>query len=238
MFKNFYETERDNIDNIYWVKSNKDVESTLGFQRGQKGKMYCLKNKTEISKLIVLEQIPPSLNDIFIVAHEMSHFLILNKGFSGISPRLSSDIKNNEKNERIRLASSMTTMIHDPLCNSLLKRHGISYGNLFKDCVTNQLKILSDVEESAPKTYFRYNLIFQYVLANLNDTTIIEDNTILEKYNKFFENKFPNITDEGKFIIDLIKIWGCNTPKKVSNLYQDILDAMELNTICKLEKIG
>ncbi len=124
-FKNYYETERDNIGNIYWIKSNEEIELTLGFQRGRRGKAYLIKGKTGIRKLIVLEQTPPTLDDLFIVAHEMGHFLIMNKGFYGISPLLSNDIENDEKNARIRLASSMTTMIHDPLCNSLLKKYGI-----------------------------------------------------------------------------------------------------------------
>ena len=237
-FKNYYEIERDNIDNIYWIKSNKEIESTLGFQRGQKGKACLLKDKTGIRKLIILEQIPPSLNDLFIVAHEMCHFLIANKGFPGISPRLLSGLENDEKNARIRLSASMTTMIHDPLCNSLLKKYGISYGNSFKDYVINVLKNFSNIEEPALNTYFGNMLVFKYVLTNLDDATIIDDNTSLEKFNKFFEIKFPNITDEGKFILDLIKIWGYDTPENLSNLYQVILNAIELNPVCKLEKTG
>lgn len=80
--------------------------------------------------------------------------------------------------------------------------------------------------------------MFKYVLANLHDATIIDDTNSLEKHNEFFENKFPHITEEGKFILDLIKIWGYDTPENVSCLYQDILSAMELNTVCKLVKIG
>lgn len=237
-FKNYYETERDNIDNIYWIKSNNEIESTLGFQRGQKGKMYLLGDKTGIDKLIVLEQIPPSLNDLHLVAHEMGHILIMGKGSFGIAPRLSSDLKNDETNARIRLAASMTTMIHDPLCESLLNKYGISYGNLFKDYVISVLKTHSTIEEPAPNTYSGYELVFKYVLANIPDATTIDDNSSLEKYNKFFDDKFPHITGEGKFVLDLIDIWGYDTPEKLSYLYQDILNAMELNTVCKLFKTG
>lgn len=235
-FKNYYEIERGNIDNIYWIKSNKEIESTLGFQRGQRGKMYLLKDSTGIKKLVVLEQIPPSLNDLFIVAHEMSHFLIAKKGFPGISPRLSSGLENDEKNARIRLASSMTTMIHDPLCNSLLKKYGIVHGNLFKEYINNFPKNFSNIEEPAPKSYRLYELAFKYVLINLHDAMTIDENTNLEKFNNFFENKYPNITDEGKFILDLINIWGYDTPENLYNLYQIILNSLELNSVCKLVK--
>ncbi len=111
-----------------------------------------------------------------------------------------------------------------------------SYGNLFRDYVISVLKNFSNIEEPTLNTYFGSELVFKYVLTNLHDNTIINDNSYLEKYNKFFENRFPHITDEGKFILDLIKIWGYNTPEKVSYLYQDILNAMRLNTVCKLEK--
>lgn len=236
-FKNFYEIERDTIGNVHWIKSNKDIESELGFPRGLKGRMYFSKDNTGIKKLIVLEQIPPTLNDEFIVAHEMCHILIINKGFPGISPRLSSGLGNDEKIERINLASSMNTMIHDPLCNSFLKRYGISYGNLYRDYVINFVKNWRNAEEPVPNTYLGHTLVFKYVLSNLHDASIISDNECLEKYNKFFENKFPYIAEEGNFVLDLIKIWGYYTPKKLSYLYQEILDAMKLNMVCKLETL-
>jgi hypothetical protein len=62
-FKNYYETERESIGEILWIKSNKDAELTFGFQKGQKGKALWFGKKTDIKKIIILEQIPPSLDD-------------------------------------------------------------------------------------------------------------------------------------------------------------------------------
>lgn len=233
-FKDFYETERESIGEIHWIKSNKDVESILGFRKGQKGKMYYLTGKTGLKKLIVLDQIPPSLDDEFIIAHEMGHFLIFNKYFPGVGPYLPNGLENNEKNERIRLASSMSTMIHDPLCNSLLKKYGISYGNMYRDHILSVLN-WKNVEEPAPNTYSAHTFVFEYVLSNLHDAMIISERDCLEKYNKFFESKFPSITEEGKFILDLIEIYGYDTPEKLTFLYQDIINSMELGAVCKLE---
>ncbi len=236
-FKDFYDTERESIGKIYWIKSNEDVESILGYRRGQRGKMYYLTGKTGLNKLIVLDQIPPSLDDEFVVAHEMGHFLFLNKNFPGIGPHLPNGIENDEKNKRMRLASSMSTMIHDPLCNSLLNKYGISYGNMYRDYILSVLENWRNVEEPAPNTYSAHTSVFEYVLSNLHDTTIISERDCLEKYNKFFESKFPNITEDGKFILDLIKINGYDTPEKLTFLYQDIINSMELGAVCKLQKI-
>ena len=126
----------------------------------------------------------------------------------------------------------MTTMIHDQLCESLLNKYGISYGNLFKDYVVNVLETHSTIEEPAPGTYSGYVFVFKYAFANM----AIDDNSSLEKYNKFFDDKFPHITSEGKFVLDLIDTLGYDTPEKLSYLYQTILNAMELHTGCKLFK--
>lgn len=234
-FKNFYEAERSNISNLYWVKPNEALESKLGFQKGQKGKMYQSLGRNGIDRLIVLEQICPSLNDAFLVAHEMCHILIINKGFPGISPCLSKDLGDDERNERIRLASSMTTMIHDPLCNSLLDSYGLSIGNLFQDYVADVLNDWKNVKEPSLNTYLGHIMVFKYVLTNLPYFMTTTDNNSLEIYNKFFENKFPHIIEEGKFVLDLINIWGYNTPEKLSSLYQDIINSMNLQDICKLQ---
>ena len=235
-FKKYYEAERESIGEILWIKSSKDVELILGFQNGQKGKMYHLTGKTGLNKLIVLEQIPPSLNDEFIIAHEMGHILIFNKKFPGISPHLPKNIENDEKNERIHLASSMTTMIHDPLCNSLLKTYGISYGNMYQDYILDMLKNWRNIEEPVSNTYLAHIMVFGYVLTNLHDATIISESAYLEKYNKFFDNKFPNIAEEGKYVLDLIEIYGYDTPENLTLLYRDIINSMELNAVCKLQK--
>lgn len=235
-FKEFYETERKSLGEILWIKSNKDVELAFGFQKGQKGKAQLYGKKTEIKKIIILEQIPPSLDDLFILAHEMAHFSIANKSFPSIAPLLPSDLENNEKQQRMHLASSMGTMIHDPLCNSLLERYGIPYGDLHRDYILSVLKNWRKIEEPTPNTYSAYKLIFKYVFTNLVDT-ITSDNVCLEKYNKFFENNFPNITKDGKFILDLIEIYGYDTPEKVTFVYQAIINSMELGMVCKLQKI-
>ena len=236
-FNNYYEAERESIGEILWIKSNKDVESTLGYRREQKGKAQIRENKNGIKKLIILDQIPPSLDDLFIIAHEMAHFLIANKGFPSIVPLLPGNLENNEKQMRMHLSSSMSTMIHDPLCNTLLKRYNISCGDMYRDYVRSVLENWKNHEEPAPRAYSAHIMVSEYVLTNLHDDTIISDNACLDKYNKFFENKFPNIVEEGKFILDLIEIYGYDTPENLTLLYQDIVNSMELGGACKLQKL-
>ena len=236
-FKIFFETERESIGEINWIKSNKDVESELGFRIGQKGKAQVRENKTGVKKLIILDQIPPSLDDLFIIAHEIAHFLIANKGFPSIVPQLPSNLDDNEKQQRMHLASSMSTMIHDPLCNTLLKRYDISYGNMFRDYIRSVLKNWRNAEEPALDTNSARIIVSEYVLSNLHDDTITSDNVCLEIYNKFFESKFPNITEEGKYVLDLIEMYGYDTPEKMTLLYKNIVNAMGLGMVCKLQKI-
>lgn len=236
-FKNYYETERESIGEILWIKSNKDVELTSGFQKGQKGKALWYGKKTDIKKIIILEQIPPSLDDLFIVAHEMTHFIIANKGFPSIAAHLPNDLDDNGKQQRMHLASSMATMIHDPLCDSLLEKYGIVYEDAYREYVLSVLENRKNDEEPASNTYLAHKYVFQYVLTNLHNDMMASDNVCLEKYNKFYEDKFPYITEEGKFILDLIGVYGYDTPEKLTLLYQDIVSSMELSGACKLQTV-
>ena len=236
-FKNYYETERESIGEILWIISNKDVELTSGFQKGQKGKALWYGKKTDIKKIIILEQIPPSLDDLFLVAHEMTHFLIAKKGFPSIAARLPNDLDDNEKQQRMHLASSMATMIHDPLCDSLLERYGIVYEDAYREYVLSVLENRKNDEEPASNTYLAHKYVFQYALTNLHSDTMASDNVYLEKYNKFYEDKFPNITKKGKFILYLIEVYGFDTPNNLTLLYNDILNSMGLSEICKLQTV-
>lgn len=237
IFRNYYTFEKDYFGNINWVKSNEAVEAKFGFIKGQKGKMSITKGKQGFTKYIILEQIPPELSDEYIIAHEMGHILILNKGFPGISPILTNNLSDEERFWRIRLAASMTNIIHDPLCDSLVKSYGFSLEGLYSSSTMGFMKNVSDMEEPDMNTYSGYDMIFRHVLRILQGTITTPDAITLKKYNDFFEKKFPHIAEEAQFILDLIEIHGYDTPEKARLFYQELLNSMELRAVCKLETI-
>ena len=148
--------------------------------------MSITRNKQGFKKYIIIEQIPPELSDEYVIAHEMGHILILNKGFPGISPILTNNLSDEERFWRIRLAASMTNIIHDPLCDSLVKSYGFSLEDLYSSSITGFMKNVSDMEEPDMNTYSGYDMIFRHVLRNLQGTITTPDAITLKKIQRFF----------------------------------------------------
>lgn len=236
-FKDYYEKYRVDLKNIHWIKSTPIVESNLGFQKGQKAKMTCLGGKDSLDKLIILEQIPPFLDDTYMIAHEIAHIIILEKGFPGVIPILSSDLSTDERVARIRVAAAMTNVIHDILCDSFLLDIGFSLGNLYQNTVEGTIENWRSIKEPSDNSYDAYDLAFKYALTNLQGTVIEDGKVFLEKYNTFFEDKFPRIAEEGRFILDMIGICGYDTPMELVFLYQELLNSMELNHIFRIKVV-
>lgn len=234
-FQKFYEAEKGNIGSIFWLKSNKDIEVSLGFVKGQKAKYSRIFNKNVTEKLIILEQIPPLLDDAILIAHEIGHDLIFNNGFPGVSPNLKNVIENEERGARFRLTSALSSMIHDILCDSYLKKYGFVYEKIYQAKIKGHLRNMRGFDERRVDTFDRLAWVFQYVLTNLQGSIIVDNpNGELQKYNNFYEKRFPKIALEGQIILDLIEIIGYDTPDNLEELYQEIFEKYNLKHICIL----
>jgi hypothetical protein len=223
-FNNFYKNEKGSIkDDLYWVKSNLEIEQKLGFRKGQMGKLYRAVGNNEIKRFIVLEEIPSSIKNDFLIAHEIMHDIIFNEGFPGVAPRKPNPFSYEENSKRIRCASALTSMIHDMLCDSRLKKYGFLFDELYKIKIQGVLRNLDQLDCNRTDNLGKLFYMYQYCLTNLqNSLNVNNESNILGRYKQQYVMKYPEITHEGNVILELINDIGYNTPSKLTTLYQEI----------------
>lgn len=236
-FQKFYAEVREDLGHITWVKGDNLAQKEFGYRMGQRGKMIIRQYKGKTEKFIVLDNIPPKEDDEIIVAHEMGHIVILNRGFPSISPRGLTGISPEEKNARINLSSSISNIIHDPLCDELLMQAGYSFNGMYEKSVKDFLRITSSQEEPPMNTYCAHESIFRHVLRVINGQYYPGDRALLEEYLDFFNTKFPNMARKGQSVLSAMEYYGYDTPEKVFLLYNEIISQMDLENICRVVSI-
>lgn len=239
-FKNFYKNEKSNIkDDLYWVKSNLEIERKLGFRKGQMGKLYRAIGKNEIKRFIVLEEIPPSIKNDYLIAHEIMHDIILNEGFPGVAPLKPNPFSPEEHSKRIQLASSLTSMIHDMLCDSRLKKYGFFFDELYEIKIQGVLRSLDQLACNRTDNFGKLFYVYQYCLTNLqNSLNVNNKENILGIYKQQYAMKYPEITHEGNDLLELINDIGYDTPSKLTTLYQEIIKKHKLENEFQLQNSG
>jgi len=192
-FKNFYKSEKSNIkDDLYWVKSNLEIEQKLGFRKGQMGKLYRAVGKNEIKRFIVLEEIPPSIKNDYLIAHETMHDIILNEGFPGVTPRKPNPFSHEEYSKRIQLASALSSMIHDMLCDSRLKKYGFFFDELYDIKIQGVIRSLDQFDCNRTDNLGKLFYVYQYCLTNLQNSLNVNNETnILGRYKQQYAMKYP-----------------------------------------------
>jgi hypothetical protein len=193
------------------------------------GKLYRAIGKNDVERFVVLEQIPPSLKDDYMIAHEIMHDIIFNEGFPGIAPRKPNPFSPEEYSNRIKVASALSSMIHDMLCDSRLKAYGFSFDELYKTkvkaIIANKHNINYNTMDGFEKLFYTY----QHCLTILQGTLMVDNCTDeLELYAKYYNDIFPEITQEGNYILEVINDIGYNTPNKLNSLFQKIVERHNL----------
>jgi len=236
-FNNFYKNEKSNIkDDLYWVKSNLEIEQTLGFRKGQMGKVYRAVGKNEIKRFIVLEEIPPSIKNDYLIAHEIMHDIIFNEGFPVVAPRKPNPFSHEEYSKRIQLASALSSMIHDMLCDSRLKKYGFLFDELYEIKIQGVLRSLDQLDCNGTDNLGKLFYVYQYCLTNLqNSLNVSNETNILGRYKQQYAMKYPEITHEGNVLLELINDISYDTPSKLTTLYQEIIKKHKLENEFQLQ---
>lgn len=237
-FNNFYNNEKGSIkDDLCWVKSNLEIEQKLGFRKGQMGKFYRAVEKNEIKRFIVLEEIPPSIKNDYLIAHETMHDIILNKGFPGVTPRKPNPFSHEVYSKRIQLASVLTSMIHDMLCDSRLKKYGFLFDESYEIKIQGVLRSLDQLDCNRTDNLGKLFYVYQYCLTNLQNSLNVNNETnSLGRYKQQYAMKYPEITQKGNVLLELINDIGYDTPSKLTVLYQEIFKKHKLESEFLLEQ--
>ncbi len=219
-FRRFYKENRGIIKpSIFWI-NNSNLEISRQLKNGylacshfKEDKEYCC---------IVLRQIPALLEDDYIIAHELGHFILDSEGFPTIG---CIDTPNN----KIRtLSTCLCSMIQDPI----IDRRLISYGfDMYKGHEREIKQLFKGIKKEPPPDEPLHRLFWAaiYVDQILNWSIFDSvDKTPLIEFTSWFENKYSDIAKEGQDLLELIQSIGYDTPNKMNDLNEKIITTYNL----------
>lgn len=209
-FKRFHESERNKIKfPITWLKDEAIPRGISGRNsyNGKKGFMR-------------LRNIPCKPEEDTLIAHELQHLLIYQEGFTATIPK-------EKKYENF--SGVLTSMLHDPIVNEKLKRFEFDLKKNYEDEDENSIDQLK--ENPTPKSELsKYQWIFQYVGRVLEWKVVYGSLNLNEnKFFSLFHKKYPEITQRGKELLEIIEEKGFNTPEKMRELLKFIITKFGLN---------
>jgi hypothetical protein len=174
-----------------------------------------------------LRQLPPFPNDAFIIAHELSGFLLLAQGFPILEPKPQSA----NPRDAALISGALNTMLWTPLRDSLLSDYGFDLGQQYSLYVkpffdsTNRPQP-TDEADKFEKLYFYVQMVIYWedVLGNEAPS----------EFQSVFEQSYSTLADRGNYTIAKIRTYGYDSPQKMKSFYLDILPASKLDSIIEL----
>ncbi|MGQ7277757.1 SEC-C domain-containing protein [Brevibacillus thermoruber] len=208
-FKKYYDEQRHHIrENVLWAE-----DKGLAFGIDQRVTKTYKFGKLD-SIVIRLRNVPAKVESATFIAHELHHLILDQRGFIGVAPvRIEFDY----------IASSLSSMLTDPIIQSELSTYGLDIKNDFiAECETS-LRALSGLNEPSDQIN-RMHWVFNYVSNILEWEVVCEKHGYVEnELVKYFDSMFPVIAEEGKQLYEQIKTYGFETPQKQKALIKDIV---------------
>ena len=213
-FSSFYQAERKKIVKpVYWAK---DISLPSGIRarstRLETGEQF-----------IRLRRIPATLEDATTIAHELHHFVLDSEGFPTTGAR--------DKFET--LSSALNSMVQDPLVDSKLQAYDLlDLGEKYEKEVEEDLRQLKKI--SKPPTAYHDIVLwtFNYV-SKMLDLELARSKSYKgkNKFQPFFDKKYPLIARKAKKLLSLVKKIGYETPEKQTKLFKEIIQRYSLESI-------
>jgi hypothetical protein len=195
-FNEFYEAERKKIIKpIYWAEDP-------SLPRGINYRSTRLVIDNQESQIIRLRRVPCTIKDAMKIAHELQHLILYMDGFiaTGVMDRRFESVY-----------SSLNSMLHDPIVNSRLRSYGF---DLLKDYFEEEKKDIRQLKtktalpsENSSRAHWIFNYsgkILEWEVASYQT----EENN--NKFRRMFDEKFPEISEEGRKLLVLCNINSAN----------------------------
>lgn len=216
-YQAFYSAERKKITKeVYWARDSSlpkgiDYRSTrLGIGK-------------EFLQVIRLRRIPAIAEDAIDIAHELGHFILDNEGY----PSTGCPISKYEN-----LSSSLNSMVHDPLVDSRLQVYGFDLWSKYQKEMKETLSQLGKQLNSPSDKFARLRWTFNYVSKMLDwELVSSKPGQFKNEFPVWFEDRYPDIAEEGHKLLTMIRETGYDTPVKLTTLFQKIIRANNLGTI-------
>ena len=123
-------------------------------------------------------------------------------------------------------------MVHDPLVDARLQVYGFDLWGKYQKEMKETLSQLGKQSRSPSDKFTRLRWIFNYV-SNILDWELVSSKTgqFENEFQIWFEDRYPDIAEEGDKLLTMIRETGYDTPVKLTMLFQKIIRANNLSTI-------
>lgn len=178
-----------------------------------------------ITDTITLKKYPESIEDARIVAHEIEHLLIWNRGYPYVISDIHGDVVVVRK--RDKFAKVIQDIIFEPMVESRLKKY---FGRLCSDNLKDAMggltklikrkeEILVEINDSRALLYYSCLYVKRRLLIKVTC-----DNDEVDEYIRMFNDNFSeNIVPCAEKIISLIKKNDLNSSKSVKIILEKII---------------
>jgi hypothetical protein len=184
---------------------------------------------TYTKSIVRLRSVPASKEDGMNIAHELQHLILDAEGF----PTTGSieDFEN--------ISSALSSMILDPIVDSKLSKYGFDLCDDYQREVREKCRQLRKYNSSPSKKFDRVLWIFNYVSSILDwELKCKKTNNSEDKFQSWFDERYPDIAEEGKKLLALIREIGYDTPEKLTMLFNKIIQRYGLDDFLKVGFLG
>jgi len=208
-FSAFYKEEREKFkEPLLWAQ---DITLAEGINGRATTITSSLNSSGPEVHVIRLRRIPARIEDSFLVAHELGHFLLIAEGYPLVG---------SVANER--LSSLVTTLVHDPLVDARLKKYGFDLRPAYRAEVEESRRQLVKRPRSPTDRLTRIAFMLTHV-GNLLHWELLGEDDQCNEFKRWFEERYPDIASMGAKLLIRVKKVGYDTPEKQTLLFREII---------------
>ncbi len=212
IFRKFYDSERPKIAKaLYWVEEPALPEGITGRETSDESGAHVIR----------LRRVPAAVRDAWLIAHELGHAVIDEKGFPVTGVR---DLRLEP------LSSALNSMIHDPLVDAgLLGAYGLDLKAKFREEAAEARRNLEELAEE-PRGLGRVHWVFNYTSTIIDFGLAYGDvDPGTDEFVSWFQNRYPSVAAEARNLVEQVRAMGYETLAQAVTLLRAIVERYEIS---------
>lgn len=171
---------------------------------------------SENEYIIIIKQIPIKEDDYFDVAHEIGHIIFGEQGYP------SGRVKDGDL-QKTYLCTILLNTIMDVKVNEEVVKYGFDFKEYMNKAISIQIPVVKKYPNELQLHLFDRHFLKCLLIEKILEWKFFFDNTI-NPFVELYKIKYPNIYNETLEDIKYINELGINTPDKVRNILNKLLE--------------
>jgi hypothetical protein len=211
-FQGYYRAERSKIPfPIVWVRDER-------MPRGINFRVSRIDKGSERIYYVRLRTVPVSVGHAMNVAHELNHFIMRAEGFPTLGAPAGTGLET--------LASSISSMIQDPMVNGRLVPYGFDLRADHEEEVEDSIRQMTTLpvpNTKLDRLHWVVNMAGKVLDAELAGVAPDED-----RFEAFVRSKFPHLVAQRDSLLRTVRRIGYATPMEQQRLFTEIMRRYKL----------